>query len=38
MWWEVAPADLGRDRKWANYANGGSFSPFYFSYPAVVPA
>jgi hypothetical protein len=38
VWWEVEPQRVGRDKMWGNYANGGSFSPFYFSYPAVVLA
>lgn len=36
--WEVPPSGIGRERKWATYANGGSFSPFYCPYPAVVLA
>jgi len=36
VWWEVEPKRIGREKKWANYANGGGFSPFYLSYPAVV--
>ncbi|MDB6175047.1 MAG: hypothetical protein JWL59_4358 [Chthoniobacteraceae bacterium] len=38
VWWEVDPQRVGRDSMWGNYANGGNFSPFYFSYPAVVLA
>jgi len=38
VWWEVESGSVGRDKKWANYANGGSFSPFHFSYPALVLA
>ena len=38
VWWEVDPQNVGRDSMWGNYANGGNFSPFYFSYPAVVLA
>jgi len=36
VWWEVDSSTVGRDKTWANYANGGSFSPFYYTYPAVV--
>lgn len=38
VWWEVDPHKVGRDCMWGNYANGGSFSPFYFSYPGLVLA
>jgi hypothetical protein len=36
VFWEIQPADFGRLRKWSCYANGGTYSPFYFEYPAVV--
>jgi hypothetical protein len=36
MAWEVIPAEIGRDKRWATYANGGEFSRFYHSYTAVV--
>lgn len=27
--WEVSPADIGLDRRWAPFSNGGTFSPFF---------
>ena len=38
VWWEVDSSAVGRNKTWANYANGGSFSPFYYAYPTVVLA
>jgi len=36
LWWEIPPADYGLGRRWAPYANGGEFSPFYRATKEVV--
>lgn len=34
--WEVAPAGIGLDRKWARFAKGGEYRPFYDDVHLVV--
>jgi hypothetical protein len=29
LWWEAAPDQIGRERRWSTYAKVGSFSQFY---------
>jgi hypothetical protein len=36
MWWEIPQAEYGLGRRWAPYANGGAFSPFYRATKEVV--
>jgi hypothetical protein len=36
VWWEVPSARSGLGKKWAPYANGGSFSPYYRATKEVV--
>lgn len=38
MWWEVNGSTMGREKKWADYANGGAYGLFYYDYPALVLA
>lgn len=36
VWWEIPPKDYGLGHRWAPYANGGPFSPYYRSTKEVV--
>ena len=35
-YWEVPPSEIGSNRKWMRFANGGGYSPFARTHPLVL--